>query len=434
MLTSDLIEANPGEQGVSEQLSTITVGQSRLEGEVFVSGAKNSVLRLMAATLLTGQRVVIRNYPAGLLDAIVHAGMLDEIGKSCRVEGSTLVVEEARPLSSRLDWRGRSIRNTLLVLGALTARTGAGAVPLPGGCDLGDRKYDLHELVLRSLGAEVWTEGGMLCAQAPSGGLTGAHIHLPIRSTGATENALLCGSLAKGETVVWNPHVRPEVLDLVKLLRTMGAEIDVFGQESIRVKGAPELGGAQHTTISDNMEALTWLIGATVTGGDVTIHNFPLADLEVPLIFLRGSGAKFYLGNDSVIVRGGCAYPVEISTGPFPGINSDMQPLFAVYGACARGKSTIVDLRFPDRYGYREEFAKIGVSSRVANGALLVEGGAALEGARVRALDLRCGIALTLLGLVARGETVVEDAWQVERGYNDIVGKLRTLGAKVSAS
>jgi UDP-N-acetylglucosamine 1-carboxyvinyltransferase len=426
---------HPGMKGIGykpglSQLTALQVRPSRLHGEVHVSGAKNSVLRLMAATLLTKQRITIRNYPAGLLDAIVHAGMLEQLGKSCTVEGSSLVVEEISSLSSRLDWQGRSIRNTLLVLGALTARTGAGAVPLPGGCDLGDRKYDLHELVLSSLGAKVWTQDGMLCAEAPSG-LKGAEITLPIRSTGATENALLCASLAKGETRIWNPHVRPEILDLIRLLRAMGATIEVYGQESIRVIGVSELGGAQHTTISDNMEALTWMIGATITGGDVTIRNFPRADLEVPLIFLRESGAKFYESEDAVIVRGGTCYPIEISTGPFPGINSDMQPLFAVYGACAKGKSTIVDLRFPDRYGYRDEFSKMGVLSRTSSGALLVDGGSPIHGATVKALDLRAGIALTLLGLVASGETRVEEAWQVERGYNDIVGKLRALGADV---
>lgn len=431
MLKSHLAEVDDnGDAPTPNQLSTLRVRPSRLQGEVHVSGAKNSVLRLMAATLLTGHRVTIRNYPSGLLDAIVHAGMLEQLGKRCTVKGSSLVVEEPETLSGRLDWNGRSIRNTLLVLGALTARTGSGAVPLPGGCDLGDRKYDLHELVLTRLGAKVWTQDGMLCAEAPSG-LKGAEIALPIRSTGATENALLCASLAKGETRIWNPHVRPEILDLIKLLRAMGATIDVYGQESIRVIGVPQLGGAQHTTISDNMEALTWMIGATITGGDVTIRNFPRADLEVPLIFLRESGCKFYESDDAIIVRGGTCYPIEISTGPSPGINSDMQPLFAVYGACARGKSTIVDLRFPDRYGYREEFEKMGVSSRVANGALLVNGGSRVMGATVTALDLRAGIALTLLGLVADGETRIEEAWQIERGYDDIIGKLRALGADV---
>jgi UDP-N-acetylglucosamine 1-carboxyvinyltransferase len=414
-------------------LSVLSVRPSRLEGEVHVSGAKNSVLRLMAATLLTQRRVTIRNYPASLLDAIVQAGMLEHLGKTCRVEGDALIVEEPAALSNALDWPGRSIRNTLLILGALTARTGGGSVPLPGGCNLGDRKYDLHELVLRALGAKVWAENGMLRASAPDG-LKGGEIVLPIRSTGATENALLCASLAKGETRIWNPHVRPEILDLIKLLRSMGAIIEVFGQESIQVIGVRELDGAQHWTISDNMEALSWMIGATITGGDVTIHNFPRRDLEVPLLFLRESGVKFYECGTSIIVRGGRCYPVEISTGPYPGINSDMQPLFAVFGACAQGKSTIVDLRFPDRYGYRDELARIGVKSSVANGALLIAGGGSYHGADVTALDLRAGIALTLLGMVASGETRIHDAWQIERGYNQLTSKLRSLGADISVA
>ncbi len=434
MLDSDLIQQPETNETVREPgLAQLIVRRSRLEGEVHVSGAKNSVLRLMAATLLTGERVIIQNYPATLLDAVVHAGMLEHLGKRCTVSGNTLIVDEDRTLSSTLDWKGRSIRNTLLVLGALTARTGAGAVPLPGGCNLGDRKYDLHELVLRALGARVWVQDDMLCAEAPNG-LVGGEIVLPIRSTGATENALLCASLARGETRLWNPHVRPEILDLIKLLRAMGATIDVFGQESIRIIGAPSLGGARHWTIADNMEALTWLIGATITGGDLTIHNFPRADLEVPLIFLRESGAKFFVSDNTVIVRGGICYPVEISTGPYPGINSDMQPLFAVYGACAKGQSTIVDLRFPDRYAYRDEMAKMGVQSSVSSGALRVTGGTAVNGADVTALDLRAGIALTLLGLVGKGETRIHDAWQIERGYNDIVAKLRQLKADVNVA
>ncbi len=429
LLSGDVSDQDAAQEG----LSVLNVRPSRLAGDVHVSGAKNAVLRLMAATLLTGQRVTIQNYPSTLLDAIVHAGMLEHLGKSCRVEGGSLVVEEHGPLRQTLDWKGRSIRNTLLILGALTARTGHGAVPLPGGCNLGDRKYDLHELVLRTLGAKVWTEDGMLCASAPDG-LTGADIVLPIRSTGATENALLCASLASGETRIWNPHVRPEILDLIRMLRAMGAVIEVNGQESIHVVGARQLGGAQHWTIADNMEALTWMIAATITGGDIAIHNFPLADLEVPLVFLRESGAKFYVSGDSVIVRGGRCYPVEISTGPYPGINSDMQPLFAVYGACAQGKSTIVDLRFPDRYGYREELARMGVKSSVANGALQISGGGGYRGTDVTALDLRAGIALTLLGLVATGETRIHDAWQIERGYDQLTAKLTALGADISAA
>jgi len=408
------------------------VRPSRLAGEVLISGAKNSVLRLLAASLLTSERVHLYNYPEGLLDAQVHEQMLQAIGKSCAGLPGEIIIDEPHRLSSQLKWEGRSIRNTLLILGALTTRTREGRVPLPGGCKLGERKYDLHEMILRRLGAEVWEENGYLCASAPQG-LVGAEIYLPMRSTGATENAIICGTLAKGITRVWNPHIRPEILDLVRFLCSMGAKIRVFGQEHIEITGVEGLRGTNFYVLPDNMEALTWLVAAMITGGSIEIHNFPYKDLEVPLIHLRESGARFFRGDESLIVRGGRCYPLEISTGPYPGINSDMQPLLAVYGAFAKGRSVIVDLRFPGRYGYAEELAKMGVKYTIEGNLLRIDGGEPLHGAEVRALDLRAGIALTLAGLGAvEGETLIHDAWQVERGYNMFIEKMQQLGGNVS--
>lgn len=410
---------------------TYEVEKSRLQGQVHVSGAKNSVLRLLAASLLTAEPVVLRNYPSTLLDAQVHVGMLAALGKECTVSEESIEIREAQAPPSELNWDGRSIRNTLLILGALTARTGAGAVPVPGGCKLGDRKYDIHEMLLEKLGARVYVDDqDRLAAEAPNG-LIGTDIHLPIRSTGATENAIIAGSLARGVTRIWNPHIRPEIIDLVNFLRSMGGEIVVHGQEHIEVHGQTALAGTQHTVIADNMEALTWLVASVITGGDIEIVNFPYADLEVPLIHFRESGARFFRGEDSMIVRGGRPLPIEISTGPYPGINSDMQPLFAVYAACARGTSKIVDLRFPGRYGYAEEMAKMGVTTQSNGDLLTIQGGNPMHGAEVIALDLRAGIALSLAGLTASGTTRVRDAWQVERGYNRFIEKLRSLGGSI---
>src|SRR5690606_27001227 len=221
--------------------------------------------------------------------------------------------------------------NTLLILGALTARFGEGKVPLPGGCKLGERKYDLHVMLLEQLGAEVWEEGDFLCAKVKGDRLKGNDIFLPMRSTGATENAIICGSLSAGTTTIWNPHIRPEIMDLIDMLTKMGASIQVFGQKCIVIKGSETLSGVKHTVITDNREALTWAIGSVITDGEVEIENFPYEHLEVPLVYLRESGMKMYRGENSLIVKGGEAFPVEISTGPYPGINSDMQPLFAVY-------------------------------------------------------------------------------------------------------
>lgn len=409
----------------------LVVGRSCLVGSVKLSGAKNSALRLLAASLLTSGRVSLTQYPAGLLDAQVHVEMLEMLGKSALVGKDRIDISEATPPETTLNWTGRSIRNTLLILGALTARHGAGRVPLPGGCKLGERKYDLHVMLLEQLGARVWDEGDLLCAEAPAGGLVGADIHLSMRSTGATENAILCGTLAKGVTRIWNPHIRPEILDLIGLLRKMGAKIEVYGQEHIEITGVEGLHGAEHRVIADNMEAVTWLIGTVMTGGDVEIEGFPYGDLEVVLAHLTAAGAKLYRHENSLIVRGGTCYPIEISTGPHPGINSDVQPILAAWAACARGESRIVDLRFPGRYGYAEEMARMGMQHEVRGDMLVLHGtGGKLHGTTVRALDLRAGAALALCGLVAEGETVITDPWQIGRGYVDFVDKLKSLGAK----
>lgn len=415
--------------------NSINISKSVLKGKVSISGAKNSVLKLLTASILTNSKIVIHNYPSRLLDAQVHVAMLEVLGKTCNIiDDNTITIEEPLNIESTLKWEDRSIRNTLLMLGALTTRSGFGSVPLPGGCNLGDRSFDLHVMLLNALGARVWQENNMLCAEAPQGGLKGAEINLPIRSTGATENAIIAGTLAKGTTRIWNPHIRPEILDLIAFLQGMGAKIHVFGQEHIEVIGVEGLSGTTHTVIPDNMEAITWLVGAVMTRGDVEIHNFPYRDLEVALIHLRQSGARFFLGDDSLIVRGGTCYPLEISTGPHPGINSDVQPILAAYAGCATGVSRIVDLRFPGRYGYAEEMAKMGLEYHVEGNILKIigKGGKLHGGTTVKAIDLRAGASLALCSLVADQEMCITDAWQIERGYNNFVHKLKTLNANIS--
>jgi UDP-N-acetylglucosamine 1-carboxyvinyltransferase len=410
-------------------VDTIKISKSKLQGQVKLSGAKNSALRLLAASVLTAEDVIINNSPNNLLDMQVHMKMLEKIGKTCHISNDTLIIKEKK-INPELIWDQRSIRNSLLILGCLTTRFGEGKVPLPGGCPLGDRKYDLHIMLLEQMGAKFWEEDGYLCTKS-NGRLKGSDIHLPIRSTGATENAILCASLAKGTTTVWNPHIRPEIIDLITMLNKMGAKIKIYGQKCIVIEGVEALVGVKHRVISDNMEALTWAIGAVVTQGDVEILDFPFEHLEVPLVHLRESGMKFYRGQNSLIVRGGEAFPIDISTGPYPGINSDMQPLFAVFGATSKGESRIIDLRFPGRYGYAEELAKMGVNYKIDGGLLKIHGGNQLQGAKVKALDLRAGIALLLAGMTADGVTEIEDAWQIGRGYENLQSKLKGLGVEI---
>ena len=417
---------------LSNMKENIRVSKGRLNGIVNVSGAKNSSLRLLAASLLTDEKVELNNFPNGLLDVQVHLEMLKVLGKNYFVNQDTVLISETDAnTTSKLEWDGRSIRNTLLILGALVTRFGEGKVPLPGGCKLGERKYDLHVMLLEKLGAKVWEEDDYLCAKV-DGQLTGNDIVLPMRSTGATENSIISASLAKGKTTIWNPHIRPEIIDLINMINKMGGKIEVFGQKCIVVEGVTKLSGVKHAVIPDNMEALTWAIGSVITNGEVEIRNFPFEHLEVPMVYLRESGMKFFKGHNSLIVKGGTPYPVEISTGPYPGINSDMQPLFAVYGAMSKGESKVVDLRFPGRYGYAEELSKMGVNYEVDGDLLKIHGGNPLQGANVKALDLRAGIALLLAGLtVEEGETIIEDSWQIQRGYEFLDVKLQNLGVQI---
>jgi len=410
-------------------MNEIVVQKSKLIGQVKLSGAKNSALRLLAASLLTEETIELNNFPNGLLDVQVHLDMLKVLGKEFFTHEDEVVIKEHQPAVTSLEWTERSIRNTLLILGALVARYGEGRVPLPGGCKLGERKYDLHVMLLENLGAEVWEEEpGYLCAKAKGRRLVASDVHLPMRSTGATENSIICATLAEGTTTIWNPHIRPEIMDLIDMLKKMGAKISVYGQKCIVVDGVERLSGVKHSVIPDNMEALTWAIGSVITDGEVEIENFPFEHLEIPMVYLRESGMKFYRGANSLIVKGGIPYPVEISTGPYPGINSDMQPLFAVYGAMCKGESKIVDLRFPGRYGYAEELSKMGMNYKVEGDMLVIQGGTPLRGTNVTALDLRAGIALLLAGLTAEEETIIENSWQIHRGYENLGQKLKSLG------
>lgn len=408
---------------------TLVVEKSTLNGKLQLSGAKNSGLRLQAASILTDGELVLSNFPNGLSDAQIHNEMLEVLGKKITVEGSQLTI--SGPLTqSDLVWDKRSIRNTLLIWGATTAKTGQSKVPLPGGCKIGERKYDLHIMVLETLGARVWEEGDYLCAEV-EGRLQGNDIHLPMRSTGATENAIMSASLAEGVTTIWNPHIRPEILDLIDMLNKMGAKINVRGNESIVVEGVEELHGTAHKVIPDNMEALTFLVAAAVTGGEIEIEDFPLDHLEIPMAYLKESGAKVYVGPSSLITKESTCYPLEIATGPYPGINSDMQPLLAVYGAMAKGMSKVVDLRFPDRFGYAMQLKKMGADVEVVNNQLVIRGGNPLKGQEVFADDLRAGAALLLAGLVSEGKTIIHNAEQIERGYENFLEKFQSLGATV---
>lgn len=408
----------------------ITVFPSELYGEVKISGAKNSALKLQTATILNDARITLNRYPEYMLDIKVQEEMLLALGKSVVVENGTATFT-GKVSDNELKWDKRSIRNTLLILGCLLTKTGYGKVPLPGGCKLGERKYDIHIELMKAYGAEVWEDDCYLYAKNENSRLKACEFELAIRSTGATENAILMATLAEGTSRIWNPHIRPEIIDLIGFLKAMGAKIEVRGQESIIVEGVKNIDREmEYNILEDNMQALTYLLAGGLTAKELLIKNFPFNDLEVPLTFLKHAGLKYYKYKNELIVRKCEPYPVDIATGPYPGINSDMQPLFAVWGALSKGTSIITDLRFVGRYGYMEEMRKMGVVSRVDNNRLILKGGNNIVGAEVKAIDLRAGAALMLLALVADSETRINDFWMIERGYDNVLNNMNRIGVK----
>lgn len=409
------------------------IEKSILSGVVTVSGAKNSSLRLLAASLLTNEPIHLLGMPTKILDYTLHLELLEQYGKKITDFGDNTTLIEGYVVSNSIEWNKRSLRNTLLILGALLTRTGKGMVPLPGGCKLGERKFDIHEMIMRKLGANVWTDENYLYAEVLHDRLIGTDLYLPIRSTGATENGIIMGVLATGITRIWNPHIRPEIIDLITMLNKMGAKITVFGQESIEIIGVEELSGVHYTCIPDNVEALTFLVASAITGGEIEIDNFPFMHLEIPMIHLKESGLKYYLADDrkSIILKKSRVYPIDIATGPYPAINSDMQPLFAVYALASKGKSRIIDLRFPGRYQYASELQKLNAKLEINGDFLEIDGPQTLSGCIVNALDLRAGAALVLAGLIADDYTTVENAWQIDRGYENFLSKMKSLNANI---
>ena len=403
---------------------------SKIEGEVKISGAKNSSLRLLAASILTDKKVSLSNCPNALLDVKIHFEMLENLGKNVSISGDNVSIHETSK-QNELIWNKRSIRNTVLIAGALLARHGYAKVPLPGGCDLGDRKIDLHLMVFEKFGAKYHFDDNILIVES-KGRLIGCEIDLPIRSTGATENALLCATLAKGKTIIRNPHVRPEILDLISFLRKVGAKITVYGQDYIEVEGCESSENEiTHTVVPDNVEALTWMILAILHKSKMIIHNFPYDHLEVPIQFLKEGNSIFQMKGDSMHINGAGATSFEIATGPYPGINSDMQPVFAAYALFAEGESIIRDLRFSNRFQYVKELEKINAKIQVNSSTIRINPNKYYKSGEVIATDLRGGICMAICGSLIDTEMTIKNAFQIERGYNDFVQKFKSLGGQI---
>jgi len=404
-------------------------GGAPLRGRVLIGGAKNAALPACIASLLTDEPIILRRVPR-LRDVSMILFTLGTMGKRAVRDDRGVIISSSGRLSHEANaYAVQQMRASFLVLGPLIARLGRAVVPLPGGCRLGARPIDLHLMALRALGASIEERCGAVHARAKR--LRGARIEFPFPSVGATEQVLMAASLAEGETVLENASIEPEVIDLIALLRRMGAEIKVV-ERTMRISGRERLGGAEHRLIPDRHEAGTFLLAGAATGGCVTAVEADASALEAFLGALRESGASVELEGESVCVeaaRSPC--PVDLVTAPHPGFPTDLQPQFAAYLSLVSGRSHVRETIFESRFAYAEGLSALGARVLRDGDTLSIEGVDSLHGGLVQAPDIRGGAALLIAGLAARGVTSIGQLVHLDRGYGDLVQKLQRLGASI---
>ncbi len=408
----------------------LVTGGARLAGTVRVSGAKNSALKLMAASLLAPGRSVVRNVPR-IRDCSVMAELIGHFGVDVHLEDgvATLDATTVDAVEAPHELVGQ-IRASIVVLGPLLARTGRAKVALPGGDEIGARPVELHVRGLERMGASVRSEHGFLVAEAPA--LHGASITLDYPSVTATENLLLAAVLARGTTVLDNAAREPEIADLAAFLRSMGADVEGAGTSTIRIAGVEGLRPAEHRAVPDRIEAGTWAAAAVATMGDVTIENARPEHLELFLTKLADAGAEIAFSDDGLRIRQPArARAVDFVTLPYPGIATDFQPILLAMLATADGTSIVTENVFEGRFLYVGELRRMGADIRTEGHHAVIRGVPRLSAAPVRALDIRAGVAMVLAALAADGVTQVDDVHHIDRGYEDLERKLRDLGAEV---
>jgi UDP-N-acetylglucosamine 1-carboxyvinyltransferase len=411
-------------------------GGVRLEGEIPISGAKNSAIKLMAASLLTDEPLRLTNMPR-LADTRFLAQLLRKLGsdivESDGGDGPETVLATREIVSTIAPYDlVRQMRASFNVLGPLIARAGQAKVSLPGGCTIGARPVDLHLEALRALGVTIDLHEGYVYAQAPRG-LTGAEIEFPFVSVGATEHALLAAVLAKGETVLKNVACEPEIGDLADCLNKMGAKVSGAGTPTIRIQGVDRLHGATHAVIPDRIETGTFALAAAMAGGEVRLTNTRSDFIATLLDKMEEAGVEVARRADGVTIKrnGGRLKAVEIETDPYPGFATDLQAQFMALMTLADGESVIRETIFENRFMHVPELGRLGADISVAGGEARIRGVGALEGAEVMATDLRASVSLVIAGLAARGETVVNRVYHLDRGFERLEEKLGACGATI---
>lgn len=403
-----------------------------LHGEVLISGAKNSALPIMAATLLTSEQCIIHRVP-NLSDVMFMVEILRSLGAEVRHEDGTVWVRAAKIKGVGDYDLVRKMRASVCILGPLLARLHQARVSMPGGCVIGSRPIDLHLKGLKALGAKISVEEGYVIAKAPK--LVGAETFLGGRAGPTvlgTANVMMAATLAEGVTVIESAACEPEVVDLANFLTAMGAKISGAGSPTITISGVDELHGAEHEVIPDRVEAATFAIAAAATGGEVTIQGCRPDHFHAVLDKLREAGVKAERNGPALVVRrGGRLKPTDIITQPYAGFPTDVQAQMTVLMALTPGISIITERIFESRFMHVSELARLGTDIAIEGPSAIVKGGKPLTGAPVMASDLRASAALVLAGLVAKGRTLVKRIYHLDRGYENIDDKLRRLGARI---
>ncbi len=411
--------------------SYLVSGASCLEGEVRISGAKNSVLKLMAASLMIPGRVTLTRVPR-ITDVYLMAEVLQRLGAKVSFEGSELTIDASGEISEETPYElVTKMRASIQVLAPLLARLGRARVALPGGDAIGSRPIDMHLSGLERMGVKFASQHGYVEGRVDR--LRGTTFLLEFPSVGATENLVMAAVTAEGTTVIENAAREPEIQDLVALLRSSGADISGAGTPTLRIEGVPSLSAVTHEVIPDRIEAGTYAIAAAATSGDVRLVDLRPEHLELPLQKLEQAGAEVYRGDGEIRVamldRPRC---LDLGTLPFPGFPTDLQPLMMVLLSRAEGASILTENVFEARFLFVDELNRMGSQIRVEGHHAVIRGIERLSGAPVKAPDIRAGAALVIAGLCAEGPTQVYDVGHIERGYEDFLGKMRGVGAEIS--
>ena len=414
--------------------SFIVRGGQPLQGTLIASGSKNAALPIMAATLLSAERCTLHRIPV-LRDIATMMTLLSSLGATATRPSSdgALIIDSSAVSEFRAPYDlVKTMRASILVLGPLLARFGQAEVSFPGGCAIGSRPVDLHIRALEAMGAEVRVEAGYIVAKAPRG-LAGTDFTFETVTVGGTENAIMAAALARGRSTLRNVAREPEIVDLVRFLRVMGARIEGEGTDTLTVDGVEALAGATYEVMPDRIEVGTYLVAAAATRGNVKVEGISPEVLGIVMDKLVLTGADIAVGENwvSLDMKGRRPAAVDIETAPFPGFPTDMQAQFTALNAIAVGQSTVVETVFENRLMQAHEMRRMGAEIEISGESARITGREQLQGAPVMASDLRASASLVIAGLVAEGETRIDRIYHIDRGYENIEGNLQCLGADI---